>query len=507
MKKNKLNVNKSSLVEATILAMTGELMLEDKELVTEDVQVETTDVEVVVGEEETIIESDEATIIVQEKETEEVADVADVVEVPVESDETIIPEEVVATEEPVEEVPTIDEIVDEEPIITEEPVEETAEEEEELVEESVALEEDLTDTEFKIEGTYWNGDGLYQADVELLNKLIPSQGNEATIPGILPEKLMTDYITLSNKYYRWFNDGDVPFKKLSDGTVIYPSYTRGDKAKTTLGQKTTNSISFDLEKRVNALIEKINDEVPDWKEKLQAQNTETAPVEEAKEIVEENKEVIEEAKEVVEEDYSEKLGGDPTDFVTDMDQLIAHLDSFDMSKFGTHLAAEMVVEFVQTCNNQKDMIKTRYNLEESKLEESEETLVEEVEVKEEVCEDPDCEKEELVSEESFQKTIEGFYKEQFKTLAEFKLNNVVKTDSEIKVEGTLVNKFGKTRDICLEGKCTQKGKLFLKYNIKESAGLKLESKFADRLSMMTFTNKDNVLECKYLKQKTAKQAE
>ena len=80
----------------------------------------------------------------------------------------------------------------------------------------------------------------------------------------------------------------------------------------------------------------------------------------------------------------------------------------------------------------------------------------------------DCEKEELVeektySEESFQKIIEGFYKEQFKTLAEFKLNNVTKTEEGIQVEGTLVNKFGKTRDICLEGKCIQKGKSFLKY--------------------------------------------
>lgn len=582
MKKNKLNVNKSSLVEATILAMTGNLILEEKELVKEDVQVETSDVEVVVGQEETIIESDEATIIVQEKETEEVAEVTDVLEVPVEGDETIIPEEAIEeipqeeVVEPVEEVPTVDEIVAEEPVVTDEPVEEVVEEpEEEIVEESVALKEELTDEEFKIEGTYWNGDGLYQEDVKLLNKLIPATGTEAAIPGVLPEKLVTDYITLSNKYYRWFNDGDVPFKKLSDGTVIYPSFTRGDKSKTLLGKRTRSSISFDLEKRVNALIEKINDQVPDWKEKLQAQDTETT--EEVEEVVEEPTEVVEENVKVVTEAYSEKLGGDPEDFVTDMKAIIAHLENFDTTKLGSKLAVQIIEDFIETCNNQMNMTEAKYELKEEKelkeeaimddydfkqflayeiknkrpeithklgFESSEyETIVEDLynkvdsevdyilekaineiefeEVKveeeiiteaEEVCEDPECEKEELVeektySEESFQKTIEGFYKEQFKTLAEFKLNNVTKTDSEIKVEGTLVNKFGKTRDICLEGKCAQKGKTFLKYNIKESAGLKLESKFANKLSMMTFTNKDNVLECKYLKQKTAKKAE
>lgn len=580
MKKNKLNVNKSSLVEATILAMTGNLILEEKELVKEDVQVETSDVEVVVGQEETIIESDEATIIVQEKETEEVAEVTDVLEVPVEGDETIIPEEVIQevpqeeVVEPAEEVPTVDEIVAEEPVIADEPVEEVADEGEEVVEESVALKEELTDEEFKIEGTYWNGDGLYQEDVKLLNKLIPIKGNEAAIPGVLPEKLVTDYITLSNKYYRWFNDGDVPFKKLSDGTVIYPSFTRGDKRKTLLGKRTTNSISFDLEKRVNALIEKINDQVPDWREKLQAQDTE-AP-EEVEEVVEEPTEVIEEGvkavsrESIITEAYSEKLGGDPEDFVSDMKDIIAHLEAFDTTKLGSKLAKQIIDDFIETCNNQMNMTEAKYELKEEKEIKEEaimddydfkqflayeiknkrpeitekfgfespeyeaivedlynkvdsqvdyilenainEIKIEEAKVEEEVCEDPECEKEELVeektySEESFQKTIEGFYKEQFKTLAEFKLNNVTKTDSEIKVEGTLVNKFGKTRDICLEGKCTQKGKAFLKYNIKESAGLKLESKFANKLSMMTFTNKDNVLECKYLKQKTAKKAE
>lgn len=521
-KKNKLNVNKASLVEATMLAMTGKLVLEEeKEVITEDVEIETSDVEVVVGEDETIIESDEATIIVQEAETEsseEEEETPEIVEVPVEGDETIIPEEVI--EEPVEtveEIPSIDEIVDEEPIITDEPVEEVSEEtteeaeEEEVVEESVSLEEELTEETFPDKGTYWSGNGKYQKDVELLNKLIPDQGTEPAIKDVLPDNVVAEYITLSNKYYRWFNDGDVPFRKLADGTVIYPSYTRGDKAKTGLGQKTTNSISFDLEKRVNALIEKINDEYPDWREKMGS--TEETVVEE-----EEVTESLEESKEIVEEDYSQKLGGEPTDFISDLQVILRELKTIEIDNFGTNLAKEMVMEFERTVENQIEMTKSKYELEEEKEIVKEETKV---------CEDPDCEKVEEATKEteevkekveedvapankfsadSFQQIVEGFYKETYKTFESFKLNRVLKNESNIRIYGQITNNLGSVKNICLEGKVLQSGKAFTKYAMNETTGTKLESKNSTRLSMMTFTNKDNVLECKYLRH-TAKKLE
>lgn len=610
-KKNKLNVNKASLVEATMLAMTGKLILEEeKEVITEDVQVETSDVEVVVGEDTTIIESDEATIIVQEAEiesSEEEEETPEVVEVPVEGDETIIPEEVV--EELPEEIPAVEEIVDEEPIITDEVIEEVSEEtEEEVVEESVTLEEELTSEKFPDQGTYWNGDGRYQEDVELLNKLIPDQGTEPAIEGVLPKKVVAEYITLSNKYYRWFNDGDVPFKKLADGTVIYPSYTRGEKSKTVLGQRTVNSIAFDLEKRVNALIEKINDEYPDWREKLNITD------ETAEEVVEEPvQESLQESKEIVEEDYSQKLGGEPADFVNDVKALLRELKTIETENFATQLAKEMVYEFEETCESQIRMITARYNLEES-LEVKEEAIeegntvfelkmdcsneeafgegeelnntvaekihevaenveagrdegsimdingnkvgqygfgfegvVSALDEEKEECTDPECEKieeatevieeakevveestevEEEITEEvieeskeiveeavapkakfnadSFQTIVENFYKETYKTFENFKLSRVLKNESNIRIYGQLSNTLGNTKNICLEGKVLQAGKSFTKYSINECTSLKLESVDSTRLSMMTFTNKDNVLECKYLKHSAKK---
>ena len=110
--KKKLNINKASLVEATMLAMQGKLILEEeKETKTEDIEVETDDVEVTLGTDKTIIDSEEATITIEKNsESSAIETEPETVEVPVEGDETIIPEEVVEPEEVEDEVPSIDEI-------------------------------------------------------------------------------------------------------------------------------------------------------------------------------------------------------------------------------------------------------------------------------------------------------------------------------------------------------------------------------------------------------------
>ena len=290
--KKKLNINKASLVEATMLAMQGKLILEEeKEIKTEDIEVETDDVEVTLGTDKTIIDSEEATITIEKNSESSATETEpETIEVPVEGDETIIPEEVVEPEEVEDEVPSIDEIVDEE-VPTEQVSTEPEEVEEDTIEESKSLEDDLTSEEFPEDGTYWSGNGKYQEDVDMLNKLIPATGTTPTIPDVLPDKVVEDYINLSNKYYRWFNDGDVPFKKLKDGTTIYPSYTRGNNRQTPLGQKTCNSISFDLENRVNSLIEKINSQYPDWRAKLQPTETSVDELQESKEVKTEDEKI------------------------------------------------------------------------------------------------------------------------------------------------------------------------------------------------------------------------
>lgn len=484
--KKKLNINKASLVEATMLAMQGKLILEEeKEIKTEDIEVETDDVEVTLGTDKTIIDSEEATITIEKNsESSAIETEPETIEVPVEGDETIIPEEVVEPQEVEDEVPSIDEIVDEE-VPTEE-VSTEPEAVEDTIEESKSLEEDLTSEEFPEDGTYWSGNGKYQEDVDMLNKLIPATGTTPNIPDVLPDKVVEDFINLSNKYYRWFNDGDVPFKKLKDGTTIYPSYTRGNNRQTPLGQKTCNSISFDLENRVNSLIEKINSQYPDWKAKLQPTDTSVDELQESKEVKEVEK--IEEAISSVDQLVAGELYGFVANNYTSMD---------------LELLKEIALNAIYELNDDAKIIA---DIKERMMESKGSC---------ENCnkENCDCDNKEIKTESknkfnanSFKTVVEGFLKELDETVDSFKLNKVLKNESAIRIYGEILSQ-DNSKNICLEGKMIQKGKAFTKYEIAKPSGLKLESKEFTRSSMVTFTNKENILECKYFKQATAKAEE
>lgn len=62
------------------------------------------------------------------------------------------------------------------------------------------------------------------------------------------------------------------------------------------------------------------------------------------------------------ESYSEKLGGVPSDFINDLEELKAKLNEIDTDKFGSKLAAQMVDDFISTCDSQIGMTKSRYHL-------------------------------------------------------------------------------------------------------------------------------------------------
>ena len=102
--------NRDSLVEATILALQGKLKLEEnKTAKKESVDVSVDDYG------NTVVDTEEATVVVSDKQDTTVVPEEDteVVEIPVDSDETIIPEEEIVSDEPVIDEPT-DEIIPEE---------------------------------------------------------------------------------------------------------------------------------------------------------------------------------------------------------------------------------------------------------------------------------------------------------------------------------------------------------------------------------------------------------
>lgn len=56
--------------------------------------------------------------------------------------------------------------------------------------------------------------------------------------------------------------------------------------------------------------------------------------------------------ESLKESYSDKLGGDPADFVPDVEAIKAKLSEIDTSGFGSRLAAQMVEDWIETCDYQ-----------------------------------------------------------------------------------------------------------------------------------------------------------
>ena len=77
---------------------------------------------------------------------------------------------------------------------------------------------------------------------------------------------------------------------------------------------------------------------------------------------------IEDNAEYLEESYSEKLGGDPEDFITDISNVRAALNNLLQGsptyKLSTHLAEEMLESFIEVCDAQIEMTKNKYELKE-----------------------------------------------------------------------------------------------------------------------------------------------
>lgn len=103
------------------------------------------------------------------------------------------------------------------------------------------------------------------------------------------------------------------------------------------------------------------------------------------------------------------------------------------------------------------------------------------------------------SSKTFNKVIEDYLKENRQDVESFKLTKFLKNESKIKIEGVITSTDKKEENVCLELKSIHAGNKYTKYELSENKSLKLESKKEEsKTSMVTFLNKDNILECKYM---------
>lgn len=102
---------------------------------------------------------------------------------------------------------------------------------------------------------------------------------------------------------------------------------------------------------------------------------------------------------------------------------------------------------------------------------------------------------------SFNEVFTKYFTQKYPNLKESKVTKLGVSKNGLKIEGVLINKDNKQKDICLEMKKVNNSNIFSKYQVVESKGILRESKDKSKTLNLMIHNKNNVLECKYLIQK------
>lgn len=104
------------------------------------------------------------------------------------------------------------------------------------------------------------------------------------------------------------------------------------------------------------------------------------------------------------------------------------------------------------------------------------------------------------SSKSFNEVLTKYYSNRILAVESVEVTKLSKTRQGLKLEANLINKRGNLKKaICLELKQIQTGKSFDKYELIETKGLVKENKSNNnKVTMTTFKNKNNVIECRYI---------
>lgn len=97
-------------------------------------------------------------------------------------------------------------------------------------------------------------------------------------------------------------------------------------------------------------------------------------------------------------------------------------------------------------------------------------------------------------EESFEKALTEYYKNNTKSIKGYKIEKISKDRNSIKIEGLLINKLNKSVKTELKANKVQEGKFYTRYEIANIKGL-LESKTSTKGTMITKITKESKLEC------------
>ena len=416
-------MSKLSLTEATMLALQGKL--EESKPATHrrskkqeniDVNVDDKTAVSVIGN-ETIVDTEKATIIVDKKEDEFVPETSDgivddtslpmeapdedVVEVPVDGNDTIIPEDEVPVEQVDEDEAVLDAEADVDLPLGDTETEEDNDEDKEESKKVESVEIEVSD------------DGK---DVEVTT----DNGEEVEVKDETPEE----------------NEEDSDTESEDETSIEVPEDVEENKKVESID---TEHATEDIYKSTN-LFKALCDEVED----ITCEDGEKP-----------SKEQIEKAVDIV-------------------------INGYDYIWEDLHIALKTEIDKITGYNEDTDSFKPRY---EAKSKRRSLGKVTEKVIK--------------YSSKTFKEALNKYYTTNTKTIESVDLTKFSAGRNFIKMEVKLTNKDGMVASKILEMKEIAKNKNFTKYAMVENSRIKNESK--SNISMLVATNKDKVLECKYIK--------
>ena len=531
-------MSKLSLTEATMLALQGKL--EESKPATHrrskkqeniDVNVDDKTAVSVIGN-ETIVDTEKATIIVDKKEDEFVPETSDgivddtslpmeapdedVVEVPVDGDETIIPEDEVPVEQADEDEAVLDAEADVDLPLGDTETEEDNDEDKEESKKVESVEIEVSDDGKEVEVTTDNGEEVEVKDEtpEENEEDSDTESEDETsieVPEDVEEnkkveKVNKDNIDINNAIAN-------PQLKANREKIRQAGYETDKKSVTNPRNGRTfqtkyapNKDKIDWKNRLDkektdftAIVGPESDKIPSSRKIKQRSTLATyskadadaygvkyGPERESKKT-----ESVEDVEDIYKSSNLFKAMCDEVEDMTcedeiqptkeQIDEIVdAFINGYDFVWEDIHIALRDEIDRVMNKKPETENLKPRY---EAKSKRRSLGKVTEKVIK--------------YSSKTFKEALNKYYTTNTKTIESVDLTKFSAGRNFIKMEVKLTNKDGMVASKILEMKEIAKNKNFTKYAMVENSRIKNESK--SNISMLVATNKDKVLECKYIK--------
>lgn len=446
-------IKSDNLVEATILALQGKLPLTETKKLSTSKKIKKENVDVIVNKEDnsTYVETPDTIVTVADKDTIEdtIEDTStnvstqtpDVLEVPVDSDETIVPEQDLPDD-------TVQDIVDDETDIDSDISDEDLNENKKITE----LKKTTTNSDWK------------NYDMKILNYLV-KKGGSATLSEIATEA----GLPADDGQYVTFETLGKHIDGMADSRVAV-SGSESDAGNQEVSLILDDGANDDV-KGIQELKNKMDDQATD---------------------LEENKKLTE-ATQVEDFDDAQASLEAVADYIDNYTQFGFNGDPYGDFKDAYVELAETIRNCAQELHN--IYYEGTYNGEHLR-DQDDEDLQEAKKLRRSVRENKG-----KFDSKTFNEVFTKYFTQKYPNLKESKVTKLGVSKNGLKIEGVLINKDNKQKAICLEMKKVNNSNIFSKYQVVESKGILRESKDKSKTLNLMIHNKNNVLECKYLIQK------